>query len=83
MGDRDARSQFVHLSVGSPQSTQRVVGVKMARDMFDQALMAEGITGQLADLARSIYMQESGGRQEYQDLQCRCTGWYAGYPYYL
>ena len=33
----------------------------MARDMFDQALMAEGITGQLADLARSIYMQESGG----------------------
>ena len=33
----------------------------MVRDMFDQALMAEGITGQLADLARSIYMQESGG----------------------
>lgn len=30
-------------------------------ELFEQALKAEGITGQLADLARSIYMQESGG----------------------
>lgn len=33
----------------------------MSNSLFEQALMAEGITGQLADLARSIYMQESGG----------------------
>ena len=30
-------------------------------DLFEQALKAEGITGPLADLARSIYMQESSG----------------------
>jgi hypothetical protein len=29
--------------------------------MFEEALKAEGITGRLADVARSIYMQESGG----------------------
>lgn len=29
--------------------------------LFEEALAAEGITGQLADVARSIYMQESGG----------------------
>ena len=28
---------------------------------FEQALAAEGVTGQMADLARSIFMQESGG----------------------
>lgn len=31
------------------------------KDMFEEALKAEGITGRLADVARSIYMQESGG----------------------
>lgn len=30
-------------------------------DLFEQALAAEGISGKLADIARSIYMQESGG----------------------
>ena len=30
-------------------------------NLFEEALKAEGITGQLADVARSIYMQESGG----------------------
>ena len=29
--------------------------------LFDQALAAEGVTGQLARIARSIYMQESSG----------------------
>ena len=32
----------------------------MSIDMFEQALAAEGVTGKLADVARSIYMQESG-----------------------
>lgn len=32
----------------------------MSMDMFEQALAAEGISGKLADVARSIYMQESG-----------------------
>lgn len=31
----------------------------MSNSLFEQALKAEGITGQLADLARSIYKQES------------------------
>ena len=31
------------------------------KDLFDAALAEEGVTGTLADLARSIYMQESGG----------------------
>lgn len=31
------------------------------KDLFEEALAAEGITGQLADVARSIYKQESGG----------------------
>ena len=31
------------------------------RDLFESALSAEGVTGTLADVARSIYMQESGG----------------------
>ena len=31
------------------------------KDLFDTALEAEGITGQLAEVARSIYKQESGG----------------------
>lgn len=30
-------------------------------NLFDQALTAEGVTGKLGDLARSIYTQESGG----------------------
>lgn len=30
-------------------------------DLFESALAAEGISGKLADVARSIYMQESGG----------------------
>ena len=30
-------------------------------NLFEEALAAEGITGQLADVARSIYMQESSG----------------------
>lgn len=30
-------------------------------NLFDEALAAEGVTGKLADLARSIYTQESGG----------------------
>lgn len=29
--------------------------------VFEDALKAEGVTGKLADLARSVYMQESGG----------------------
>lgn len=33
----------------------------MSNKLFDLALAAEGITGPLADVARSIYMQESGG----------------------
>lgn len=32
-----------------------------ASPLFEKALAAEGISGQLADVARSIYMQESGG----------------------
>jgi len=32
-----------------------------AESLFDQALKAEGVSGKLADLARSIYTQESGG----------------------
>ena len=32
-----------------------------ADSLFDQALKAEGVTGKLADLARSIYTQESTG----------------------
>ena len=31
------------------------------KDLFEEALAAEGITGQLAEVARSIYKQESGG----------------------
>ena len=31
------------------------------RDLFEAALASEGVTGQLADVARSIYMQESSG----------------------
>lgn len=33
--------------------------MKMGNDVFEQALKAEGITGSLANLARSIYAQES------------------------
>lgn len=33
----------------------------MSRNLFEDALKAEGVTGELADLARSIYAQESGG----------------------
>lgn len=33
----------------------------MSSKLFDLALAAEGVTGTLADVARSIYMQESGG----------------------
>ena len=29
--------------------------------LFEDALKAEGVTGQLAQIARSIYMQESSG----------------------
>lgn len=32
-----------------------------SNNLFEDALAAEGITGQLADVARSIYKQESGG----------------------
>lgn len=32
-----------------------------SNNLFEEALAAEGITGQLADVARSIYKQESGG----------------------
>ena len=32
-----------------------------AKSLFEDALKAEGVTGALADLARSIHMQESGG----------------------
>lgn len=31
------------------------------KDMFEKALALEGVTGQLAEVAKSIYMQESGG----------------------
>lgn len=33
----------------------------MSRSLFENALAAEGVTGSLADLAHSIYSQESGG----------------------
>lgn len=33
----------------------------MSKDLFEAALAAEGISGIQADVARSIYMQESGG----------------------
>ena len=33
----------------------------MSKALFDEALKAEGVSGKLADLARSIYTQESGG----------------------
>jgi hypothetical protein len=33
----------------------------MSKTLFDEALKAEGVSGKLADLARSIYSQESGG----------------------
>lgn len=33
----------------------------MSKNLFENALAAEGVTGRLADLARSIYAQESGG----------------------
>lgn len=32
-----------------------------AQDLFESALAAEGVSGKLADVARSIYQQESGG----------------------
>lgn len=35
--------------------------MKKANPLFEKALAAEGISGPLADVARSIYMQESGG----------------------
>jgi len=35
-------------------------------NLFDDALAAEGVTGKLADLARSIYTQESGGGKNTQ-----------------
>jgi hypothetical protein len=34
---------------------------KKAKDPFESALAAEGATGKVADIARSIYTQESGG----------------------
>ena len=33
----------------------------MAQDLFEKALAAEGVSGQLAHVARSVYRQESGG----------------------
>ncbi len=30
-------------------------------DLFNKALAAEGVTGSLAEVARSVYVQESGG----------------------
>lgn len=35
--------------------------MQKANPLFEKALAAEGISGPLADVARSIYMQESGG----------------------
>lgn len=35
--------------------------MRNGKDLFSAALNAEGVTGALADVARSIYMQESGG----------------------
>lgn len=37
------------------------MAAKGNQQLFDQALKAEGVTGPVADLARSIYFQESGG----------------------
>lgn len=34
---------------------------KVAKDPFESALVAEGVTGKAADIARSIYQQESSG----------------------
>ena len=46
----------------------------MSIDMFEQALAAEGITGQLADVARSVYQQESGGGRNTKTSNAKATG---------
>jgi len=44
------------------------------RKMFEEALAAEGVTGQLAAVSRSIYMQESGGGANTKTSNQNATG---------
>lgn len=46
----------------------------MSMDMFELALATEGVTGKLADVARSIYMQESGQGKNTKTSNAGATG---------
>lgn len=45
----------------SMSNADLLAAYKTAKDPFEGALAAEGVTGKLADVARSIYQQESAG----------------------
>ncbi|MET3372026.1 hypothetical protein ABIC89_001067 [Variovorax boronicumulans] len=47
--------------LSSLSDAELMAAYKSAKDPFASALSAEGVTGPVADLARSIYTQESGG----------------------
>lgn len=47
--------------VSSMTDAELQAAYKSGKDPFEAALRAEGVTGPVADIARSIYMQESGG----------------------
>jgi hypothetical protein len=44
----------------SMTDAELMTAYKAAKDPFESALAAEGVTGRVADIARSIYQQESG-----------------------
>jgi hypothetical protein len=44
----------------SMTDAELMAAYKTAKDPFESALAAEGVTGKVADIARSIYQQESG-----------------------
>jgi len=44
----------------SMTDAELMAAYKTAKDPFESALTAEGVTGKVADIARSIYQQESG-----------------------
>jgi len=46
----------------------------MSAGMFEQALAAEGISGKLADIARSVYQQESGSGANTKTSNANATG---------
>lgn len=46
----------------------------MANNLFEDALAAEGVTGRLADVARSIYRQESGSGKNTKTSNAGATG---------